>query len=781
MRKVSCAGFTIVCALLVALIGIYWTPNADASSSYYTSNCQSCHGAVSTCNGCHSHGTHASSAKTGVNITGVTNKTAYAPGETVSVVINGGYRTGWVRAYLYDQTMKQLAISTGTIASGATAPSNGPAFPITLTAPAPSAAGTYTWSVSWYGNKYDATGAYFQTACSSTVLTNCWKASTNANHGEAIVATNSFTVSGGTTTCMRNAPTVTFNTAAQNVTKGASVTYTATVTNKDTGTCSNSTFALSIPSETGTAANFVLPSTLSASSPNPCALAPGGICTTTLTVKAQTAATTGATDVTTVRAADATNHNTLPGSGAVTSTAVASVAASTHVLMAYNDLGMHCSCPGAETFLILPPYNTIKAQLFKRGGDPSLVTSGITLSYAMVENTDANLQADPYFANWIKFSPKMFPGFQPVVSGKVKSITGIGLSGSMTYNSTKKSWIAEGIPAFPVVTGTSTDIMTDPLGGPNRTPYLTANITAKDSTGKVLASTSTVVPVAFGGCCTCHLDLGSQNGYPATPMGSFQYMGYLHGGKGTAHKIDFAKIDPDGDNVAGPIRCSWCHWDPAMSEAAAPGLPNVWPNYKILAGANFTKSDVKVSTMSFSEVLHKFHSQSSVVLTQYDPNIAKNCYDCHPGNNVNCYRDKMSTNGVWCTDCHGDLNKRVATNQLKQPWQQSTLPTCTAPSPGVTSTFACHSNRTYPNTTAGLFGKFLNSTGHEGSVACLSCHGSPHSVAPSTLAKDNQQRINLQSFGSFPAGKDASYPIGVCNVCHTSRSNTWSMPPHGSD
>jgi hypothetical protein len=185
--------------------------------------------------------------------------------------------------------------------------------------------------------------------------------------------------------------------------------------------------------------------------------------------------------------------------------------------------------------------------------------------------------------------------------------------------------------------------------------------------------------------------------------------------------------------------------------------------------------------MSFSEVLHKFHAQNSVVLTKFDANIAKNCYDCHPGNNVNCYRDMMSTKGVWCTDCHGDLNQRVATNQLKQPWQQSTLPTCTAPSPGITSTFACHSNRTYPYTATGLFGKFLNSRGHEGSVDCLSCHGSPHAVAPSTLALDNQQRIKLQSFGTFPTGKNASYPIGVCNVCHTSRSNSWSMPPHGSD
>jgi hypothetical protein len=316
MKKVLFAALIFVCAFAF-VSWIIGTPTADARSSYYTDmGCQVCHGTNSTCNGCHSHGTHSSSSKTDIYLTGTTNKTSYAAGETVSVTITGGYKTGWVRAILYDQAMNQVAISKGTIVSGASAPSGGPGFPITLSAPAPTVAGTYTWSVSWYGNKYDASGAYFQPNCSSSVTTNCWKASTNANHGEAIRATNSFTVSGGTA-CTRVAPTVTFNTASQTVSAGGTVTYTATVTNKDTATCTNSTFALSIASETGTAGNFVLPSTLSASS---CALAPGGTCTSTLTVKAQAAAAAGATDVTTVRAADTANHSAIPGTGAVTTT-----------------------------------------------------------------------------------------------------------------------------------------------------------------------------------------------------------------------------------------------------------------------------------------------------------------------------------------------------------------------------------------------------------------------------------------------------------------------------
>ena len=180
MKKVLFAAFVIVCAFMF----VSWmtgTPTADARSSYFTDNCQSCH-ATSTCNGCHSHGTHADRNKNNINISGVTNKASYEAGETMSVTVSGGYKTGRVRAILYNQSMQEVARSTGE-------------FPITLTASAPATAGpSYRYSVSWYGNRYDAAGAIYQTDCSSTQTTNCWKASTNANHGEEIVETTAFAV-----------------------------------------------------------------------------------------------------------------------------------------------------------------------------------------------------------------------------------------------------------------------------------------------------------------------------------------------------------------------------------------------------------------------------------------------------------------------------------------------------------------------------------------------------------------------------------------------------------
>jgi hypothetical protein len=85
--------------------------------------------------------------------------------------------------------MSELARSTGPSGQG-----GGAGYPITLTASAPMTGGTYTWNVSWYGNMYDKSSPFFQSTCSSSLTTNCWKPSTNANHGEEIRSTNTFTV-----------------------------------------------------------------------------------------------------------------------------------------------------------------------------------------------------------------------------------------------------------------------------------------------------------------------------------------------------------------------------------------------------------------------------------------------------------------------------------------------------------------------------------------------------------------------------------------------------------
>jgi hypothetical protein len=104
-------------------------------------------------------------------LSGSTDKASYTPGESVSVTITGGHKGGWIRASLYDQSGSEVTRSGNGMSGNA---NNG--YPITLTAPAPTAEGTYQWEVAWFGNMFDQGNM------------------TTGSHGEERALTNSFDV-----------------------------------------------------------------------------------------------------------------------------------------------------------------------------------------------------------------------------------------------------------------------------------------------------------------------------------------------------------------------------------------------------------------------------------------------------------------------------------------------------------------------------------------------------------------------------------------------------------
>lgn len=194
MRTDIHIGGLALAALGTLVLGI---PEARAVPSFYDSNCAGCHGAVTatnpgTCNGCHSHGTHTQIAGSDINITGITDKSSYAPGESVSVTVTGGNRSGWVRAVLFDENLNEVARSSCPGGMGGCTTS---VFPATLTAPAPAVAGTYTWAVAWYGNQFDGSGASFGSGTSQAIQPGFFTPDdTNPNHGLQTVAVPAFTV-----------------------------------------------------------------------------------------------------------------------------------------------------------------------------------------------------------------------------------------------------------------------------------------------------------------------------------------------------------------------------------------------------------------------------------------------------------------------------------------------------------------------------------------------------------------------------------------------------------
>jgi P pilus assembly chaperone PapD len=234
-----------------AVLGLFLLGSlpAVAHPSFYVSQCTSCHSTTTTtCNGCHSHGTHSGSAKSDINITGTTNKSSYAPGETVTVTINGGYRTGWLRAVLLDQAMGELARSSCPGGMGGCTTTG---YPATLTAPAPSTPGTYVWAVAWYGNKYDASGASFGSGTSATLKAGYFTPSSNTNHGFQTVALPAFTVASASAPAIAVSPTsLAFGTVTVGVPKTLALqvqnTGTATLNVTSVALCSGTTTRFSV-------------------------------------------------------------------------------------------------------------------------------------------------------------------------------------------------------------------------------------------------------------------------------------------------------------------------------------------------------------------------------------------------------------------------------------------------------------------------------------------------------------------------------------------------------
>src|SRR6266481_6612282 len=214
-----------LCSAIALLIVVLGAPQARATLTLYNNNCVSCHSsAITTCDGCHAHGVHSSSAKNDINLAGTTDKVSYAPGSPVKVTVNAGYRTDWVRVVLFDQSLKEIARSSCPGGAGGCTTS---VVPVTLTAPAPATAGTYIWAVAWYGNNYDISGASFGSGTSSALKAGFFTPdANNSNHGFQTIALPAFSVAAA------SAPAIVLNPNSLNfgtVTVGSPKTLAAQV------------------------------------------------------------------------------------------------------------------------------------------------------------------------------------------------------------------------------------------------------------------------------------------------------------------------------------------------------------------------------------------------------------------------------------------------------------------------------------------------------------------------------------------------------------------------
>ena len=294
---------------------------------------------------------------------------------------------------------------------------------------------------------------------------------------------------------------------------------------------------------------------------------------------------------------------TTPPGGGVTTTATKS-----YVVLAWNDLGMHCLNPSYDTAVILPPYNTIRAQVVRRGNKPAVITAGVTVSYRIINNTTSQ---KGLFAQFWTYALKLFGAAPALDKGLNLDNPAVsnGLTGSMLAEA--GYFIASGIPVTPKHDDGSWN------------PFQVAEITVKDSTtGAVLAQTRTTIPTSDEiNCGKCHGD-------SSDPAVVFNDILTVHD---AAHGTTLLSQKP--------VLCASCHGSPALG-TSGPGSSGKY----------------------LSQAIHGFHSKLATQPT---------CYDCHPGKVTQCSRSSHHTAADGnCVSCHGTLATVATTIALgsRLPW-----------------------------------------------------------------------------------------------------------------
>jgi hypothetical protein len=453
--------------------------------------------------------------------------------------------------------------------------------------------------------------------------------------------------------------------------------------------------------------------------------------------------------------------------------------ASAETLIAWNNLGMHCLDADYAVFSLLPPYNTVHAQLIGSTGRLVSDDAGWRVTYEAIADPTGSINSTAVGkTNFWSFVEFLFGVRLPLDVG----LAGTALPGAtnapqpLRFDPEHRWFVAEGIPVVPY----------DDTGAKN--PYPTFLVVARDRTGAVRASTTVVTPVSDEmDCRACHASGSSPAAAPSAgwvndpdPQRDMRLnILLLHDERESSNPLFARALAEAGYDPAGlyptarsgrPILCARCH----ASEA--------------LPGSGMR--DVSALT----QAIHRRMAWVADPDTLEPLNASTNrnaCYRCHPGAATRCLRGVMGNavapdgaRAIQCQSCHGNMLQVASPDRrgwIDEPRCQSCHTGTAVQNRGAIRfesvftednvlrepqdpTFATNSDTPVPGAALYRFSK-----GH-GGIACEACHGPTHAEYPSSHENDNLQSIALQGHVGT---------LSECSTCHPQVPAVPNGGPHG--
>jgi len=431
-------------------------------------------------------------------------------------------------------------------------------------------------------------------------------------------------------------------------------------------------------------------------------------------------------------------------------------------------------------FSILPPYNTIWAQVVDSSGELVDLPDGTTVTYRAVADPRGSINSSS--VGKTDFWDRALELYG-VALAPDQGLAGSDMPGpantpqAMHFDASFDAFIAEGIPITP----------TDDASRHQNYPLMRLEV--RDPSGTLRATTDIVLPVSSEmDCRACH---ASGAGPQAEPQGGWVELEDYE----RDYRINLLRLhdeqhagDPDyaaalahfGLNPAGleatvsqdgrAILCASCH---ASNALPGTGFGNISP---------------------LTQAVHAGHAEAFDPISGMELGLSANrsaCYRCHPGSETRCLRGAMGSAvgdggalAIQCQDCHGGM-AAVGSDQRAGWFEQPDCQSCHTGSathnngeiryssvfePGgevrqaVSDLFA-----TNPDTPAVGLDLYRFSRGH-GGLQCSACHGSTHAIYTSTHANDNLQSLAVQGHVGT---------VSDCNACHASLPTLTLDGPHG--